>query len=232
VYFMHTPVIWERFPQLVPGLLLVEHIVPEADARPLVAPWLERARARLAQGNESDLPEVQAWRRAFGQLGVKPTQYRSAAEALLRRLRREHTLPPLHPLVDLCNAVSVAWALPVAALDLDRVQGFLEVRPAIGDEHYLAFDDTVEHPEPEEIVFVDAARQLHARRWTWRQSRRSMVGPTTRRALIVSEGLHAAAASDMPALLDALADGMERLGYLVAGRAVLTHTAARFDWDD
>jgi DNA/RNA-binding domain of Phe-tRNA-synthetase-like protein len=37
-------------------------------------------------------------------MGLKPTQYRCAPEALLRRLRKEGTLPPLHPLVDLCNA--------------------------------------------------------------------------------------------------------------------------------
>lgn len=66
--------------------------------------------------------------------------------ALRQRRRREDTLPPLHSLIDLCNAVSATWALPVAAIDLAGVRGLLEVRPADGDETYEAFDGTVEHP--------------------------------------------------------------------------------------
>ena len=56
-------------------------------------------------------------------MGLKPTQYRCAAESLLRRFRKEGSLPRLHPLVDLCNAVSLAFAVPVAVLDAGRIAG-------------------------------------------------------------------------------------------------------------
>ena len=55
------------------------------------------------------------------------------------------------------------------------------------------------------MIFVDAADHAHARRWTFRQSRRSTVSPGTRDVLIVAEGLHPAASTDVPALIDALA---------------------------
>ena len=178
---------------------------------------------------EADLPEVQAWRRAFSQMGLKPTQYRSAAEALLRRFRKEDTLPTLHPLVDLCNAVSLAFALPVAAIDLDQVAAGIEVRRAEGDERSLAFDGVVEHPEPGEVIFADAARQVHARRWTFRQSRRSTVSAATRRALVVSEGLHATARTDVSALLDVLAAELSTAGFQPSHATILT--AARPRWE-
>jgi DNA/RNA-binding domain of Phe-tRNA-synthetase-like protein len=54
----------------------------------------------------------------------------------------------LHPLVDLCNAVSLAFALPVAVIDLDQVEGFIQVRYAAGDEVSQAFSGELEHPEP------------------------------------------------------------------------------------
>src|ERR687885_2638135 len=95
---------------------------------------------------EGHFPPVAAWRRAFAQMGLKPTQYRSAAEALLRRFRKENGLPTLHPLVDICNAVSLAFALPVAVFDLDQIAGYIEVRHAAGDEQYLAFSGEVEAP--------------------------------------------------------------------------------------
>jgi DNA/RNA-binding domain of Phe-tRNA-synthetase-like protein len=42
-----------------------------------------------------DFPEIRAWRRAFTRMGFKPTQYRYASEALLRRFRKDGALPGL-----------------------------------------------------------------------------------------------------------------------------------------
>jgi DNA/RNA-binding domain of Phe-tRNA-synthetase-like protein len=208
--------------------LLIEGIRPDADITPRIEALCARARTRLAGKAESELPEVQAWRRAFSQMGLKPTQYRSAAEALLRRFRKEDTLPALHPLVDLCNAVSLAYALPVAVIDLAQVADFIQVRPADGDETYLAFSGETERPEPGEIIFADAERQVHARRWTFRQSRRSTVSAATQRALIVSEGLHATAGADVSALLDTLEAELRAVGYTPSQRALLTAEAPRW----
>src|SRR6202035_5557533 len=123
------PEIWARFPQLVPGVLRLDGVDPKPDVQALLVPWHARARERLAAGPESELAEVSAWRRAYAQMGLKPTQYRSAAEALLRRLRREGDLPRVHPLVDLGNALSLAFALPVAIFDLAGLAGALGGRP-------------------------------------------------------------------------------------------------------
>jgi DNA/RNA-binding domain of Phe-tRNA-synthetase-like protein len=225
MHFFHSPAIWADFPTLVPGVMLVEQIRPDVDVSGQLAPLLARARERLGAGAESDLPEIQAWRRAFSQMGLKPTQYRSAAEALLRRFRKEGSLPALHPLVDLCNAVSLDFALPIAVLDLAQVGGFLEVRYADGDERYQAFNDELEHPEPGEVIFADAARAVHARRWTFRQSRQSTVSTTTAQALVVSEGLHATAAADLPAVLDTLEAELRVAGFIPSQRAILSPAA-------
>lgn len=211
MHFGHAAEIWRDFPQLVPAVLVVDQIQPKVKVEAHLEPWFQRARQRLQLGPESEMPEIAAWRRAYSQMGLKPTQYRSAAEALLRRFRREDDLPRLHPLVDFCNAVSLAFALPVAVFDLDQVEGYLEVRRASGDETYLAFSQEIEHPAPAEVIFADAANQVHARRWTFRQSRHSTISPTTKRVLIVSEGLHETAGKDVCVLLDALATGINAL---------------------
>jgi DNA/RNA-binding domain of Phe-tRNA-synthetase-like protein len=231
MYFQHSPAIWQAFPQLVPGLLVVEQIDPHADVAARLEPFYTRVRAQLVAGSESDLPAITAWRRAYAQMGMKPTQYRSAAEALLRRFRKEDRLPQLHPLVDLCNAVSLAFALPVAVFDLDHVAGFLEVRYAHGDEQYLAFSGESEIPPAGEVIFADADSHAHARRWTFRQSRRSTVGPTTQRALIVSEGLHPSAGADIPALVAALAHEIADVWRAPSGQAILTASASRIDFN-
>ncbi|WP_233564829.1 B3/B4 domain-containing protein [Micromonospora musae] len=161
--------------------------------------------------------------------GVRPTQYRCAAEALLRRLRIDGNLPRLHPLVDLCNAVSVAYAVPVAALDLDRITGDLTVRHAHGDEEYLTFAGGVERPEPGEIVFADAAGRAHARRWTNRQSGWSAVRAETSRVLVVVEGLHSTADADVTDLLDTLRTEVAVLWSPPAAHALLTGARPAFE---
>jgi DNA/RNA-binding domain of Phe-tRNA-synthetase-like protein len=229
VHFEHSPAIWAAFPSLAAGLMLVEGVRPDLVVSERLEPLLARARERLDGVSESELPEVQAWRRAFSQMGLKPTQYRSAAEALLRRFRKEGTLPTLHPLVDLCNAASLAHALPVAVIDLDQVAGFIEVRHAEGDEAYQSFGGEVERPEPGEVIFADGARQVHARRWTFRQSRRSTVSDATSRALVVSEGLHDTARADVAALLEALAAELRACGFAPSRPAFLTPEAPRWE---
>jgi DNA/RNA-binding domain of Phe-tRNA-synthetase-like protein len=228
VHFAHSPALWAQFPQLVPGVLVAGGIHPDAPVR--LEPWYERARERLSRGPESELAEVGAWRRAFAQMGLKPTQYRSAGEALLRRFRRENDLPRLHPLVDLCNAVSLAYALPVAVFDLAGVDTYLEVRSATGDEEHTGFGGETERAEPGEVIFADAARHAHARRWTFRQSRRSTVSPETHRVLIVAEGLHAGAGADVAALVEELAASIASLWDAPTPRAVLTAAAPRIEF--
>ncbi len=204
MYFSHSPRIWEEFPQLIPGLMVVDNITPEGDVEGTIQSLFEVARKRLESSAESQMPQVAAWRRAYSQMGLKPTKYRSAAEALLRRFRKENQLPKLHPLVDLCNAFSLANALPVAIFDLDHIDSFIEVRHALGTEEYHAFSGKVENPAVDEVVFADAANQLHARRWTFRQSRPSTVSDSTSKVLIISEGLHESASEDIAQLLEKL----------------------------
>lgn len=206
--FRHDEAIWREFPELMPGVMFVDGIRPDVDVEPLVAKYEGIAREWLSGTTESGLPEIQAWRRAFSKMGLKPTQYRCASEALLRRFRKEDALPRLHPLIDLCNAVSLAFAIPIAVFDTAKIDGDLVVRHATGDETYETFSGEIEHPEPGEVIFADAENRVHARRWTNRQSGSSAVRDDTSSVLIVSEALHETAGDDMRRLLTALWQGI------------------------
>ena len=229
MHFCHAAEIWNDYPQLVAGLLIVDGIRPDADVGDRLTPYFQRARQRLTQSSEGQLPEIAAWRRAYSQMGLKPTKYRSAGEALLRRFKRENDLPRLHPLVDLCNAVSLAFALPVAVFDLAHIDSFLEVRYATGTEEHLAFNGQVELPAPQEVIFVDAAHHVHARRWTFRQSRQSTVSSATQRVLIVSEGLHDAAKADVPRLITTLNENITAVWGAPQQQAILSAAQPRLN---
>jgi DNA/RNA-binding domain of Phe-tRNA-synthetase-like protein len=56
---------------------------------------------RLKATAIADLPSIAAWRRVFTGFGAKPTQYRNAAEALLRRLAKHGDIPTINPTITL-----------------------------------------------------------------------------------------------------------------------------------
>lgn len=229
MHFTHAPAIWQAFPELVAGAIHADGIHDHAAVQPALARYTEIARSRLQASAESELPAIQAWRRAFARMGLKPTQYRCAAEALLRRLRKEGNLPPLHPLVDLCNAVSVAYAVPIAVFDLAHVAGSLQVRHATGEEDYLAFSGEHERPDAGEVIFADEHGHVHARRWCNRQSALSAIRPATARVLIVAEGMHDAAAREVPELIGALERELTALWGARVRAGALTREAPGFE---
>lgn len=213
VLFSYSQSLRDDFPDLSTGVLHVQGIsaVAETDVADSVTRLTTLGRQRVAAGTEADLPEIQAWRRAFSRMGLKPTQYRCASEALLRRLRKEGDLPAVLPFVDVCNSASAAFAIPVAAFDLDRVAGGIVVRRATGTEHYDTFSGEIEHPEPGEVIFADADLRAHARRWTNRQSAYSAVSSKTHNVLIVAEAMHGSAQQDVGKLIMSLTEMIHRL---------------------
>ncbi|WP_331373018.1 B3/B4 domain-containing protein [Sinorhizobium chiapasense] len=229
MYFRHANDIWRNFPELSAGILHAEGIHRDVSIDARLAGFEAAAKARLAASSEGEFPEIQAWRRAFSRMGLKPTQYRSASEALLRRFRKEGSLPRIHPLIDLCNAASLAFAIPIAVFDLSRVAGHLEVRYASGNEIYTTFSGETEYPEPQEVIFADEEGRAHARRWTNRQSGFSAVGSKTTAVLIVAEALHSSAETDVSRLVHELAGAMGASWAVTPRSAVLDQSAPRFD---
>lgn len=198
--FSYDQTIRDKFPELKTGIITVDGVSFTGNVSAWTAHFEDIAAARLAGTTEGAFPEIQAWRKAFTRMGHKPTQYRCASEALLRRFRSEGTLPSVHPLVDLCNSVSIAFAIPVAIFDLSKIEGSLTVRHADGNELYESFNGAIEHPEKGEVIFADISARAHARRWVNRQSGYSAVREETRRALIIAEALHEEASDDVARL--------------------------------
>jgi DNA/RNA-binding domain of Phe-tRNA-synthetase-like protein len=229
MHFQHSTEIWRDYPELVPGVLFVDGIHRDVAGESRIAKFNARAEERLATASEGELPEIQAWRRAFSRMGLKPTQYRCASESLLRRFRKEGALPKIHPLIDLCNAISLAFAIPVAVFDVSRITGDLEVRHAAGNERYLSFSGQVERPDTGEVIFADDAGQAHARRWTNRQSGHSAVRDTTTAVLIVAEAMHDSASVDIERLIAAVVDELGAIWSVTPKTARLSPSSPRFE---
>ena len=206
--FRYDPAVVARFPTIVGGLIHARGVASGPTPAPLAQAFQDEQAAVLARIGEtplSELPTLVAWRRTFRGFGVDPTAYRSAAEALLRRLTKQGSIPSIGALVDLGNLVSIRYGLPVSVMDQAGVTGATTVRFAEGSEQFTDLGSGAhETPEPGEVIFVDDAGQVSARRWCWRQSAESASGPATTEILVTVEGHHATASGDVAAALDDL----------------------------
>ncbi len=190
----------------------------EALATAIAAHEAEAIR-RWAGVELSEIAGVADWRRAYRAFGIKKTSYRSSVERLMKNVLAGRSLPAINPFVDAYNAVSLAHVLPIGADDRDRIVDDIAFRYARPDDRFVdmagveeggaeASDDP---PKEGEVVYADGAKLL-CRRWNWRQDARSLVMPTTRRAIVTIQsngsGSVEAAAADLVALITAPCGGV------------------------
>jgi len=150
-------------------------------------------------------PQVEAWRDAYRAFGAKPQRTPSSAEALRRRAARGD-VPEVNRLVDLYNAVSIRFAVPIGGEDLAAIRGTERLVRAVGDEPFDTVKDgqpTVEHPEIGEVVWRDDLG-VTCRRWNWRQCRRTALTEATTDAVFLVEGLGTDLAPAVEALVGRL----------------------------
>jgi DNA/RNA-binding domain of Phe-tRNA-synthetase-like protein len=216
--------VFARFPGYRRGVVLAYEVKNGASPPELVG-LLRReeslARERLKVEALTAEPRLACWREAFRQLGYKPGDNRPSIEALLRRVLRGQELPAINALVDIGNIVSLRHLLPVGGHAIDVLTQDIALRPASGEEEFMAFGtDEIEHPLPGEFIFVEGSKVL-TRRWIWRQANHTLTKPETTAIEINIDGMPPATDEDVRAagtdLLDLLArfcGGRSRLAVL------------------
>lgn len=192
--FQYHPEIISRYPNIVGGVILAHQLKngPTSDAlKKIYFAEQQAVIAKIGSTPLSELESLAAWRGAFRGFGVNPTKYRSAVEALLRRLTKKGDIPSINAMVDICNLISIRYQVPVAAFDTRQLSGPITVQFAAGDENFTPlFQKEAKHPEVGEVIFADDAKLVVARRWCWRQSDESATRGDTTDAIFTIEAQH------------------------------------------
>lgn len=208
-----SPAVAERHPGYAALVLYASGLrngPSDARSREALARASAQAREELAGAAASAHPHIRAWREAYASFGAKPSRYPCSAEALLKRVARDEGPPEVNRAVDAYNAVSIAFALPAGGEDLARLDGVGELTIADGSEEFVAFhagEEAIEHPEPGEIVWLDA-QGVTCRRWSWRQCRRTQLTETSTDAYFLLERLPPLPLARLLEAADALTDAL------------------------
>lgn len=167
------------------------------EAAPLLHPHI--AEAALAEACASvaagDAPwadaHLAAWAVVFTRFGAKPKRTPCSAEALRKRVQRDGTLPGIDPVVDLYNAVSIRYAIPVGGENIAAYHGAPRLMVADGTELFDTMKEGApahESPEPGEVIWRDDTG-VTCRRWNWRQGVRTRLGAEATRMWFILESL-------------------------------------------
>lgn len=126
--------------------------------------------------------------------------------------------------MNLYNTVGVARLVPVGGEDIDLIEGTMRLVRATGDEEFVTVrggEETVEHPEPGEVVWRDD-RGMTCRRWNWRQGPRTRLGERTVSGIFLLETLDPVPVAEAE---DAAAELAELLEKFSPGADIRVHPA-------
>lgn len=134
---------------------------------------------------------LEAWGDMFKAFGAKPRRTPCSAEALRKRVLRDGTMASLDPVVDLYNAVSLRYAVPVGGENFAAYIGLPRLVIADGTETFDTMKEglpAVESPEPGEVIWRDDTG-VTCRRWNWRQGVRTRLSASDKEMWFILESL-------------------------------------------
>ncbi|WP_447825341.1 B3/B4 domain-containing protein [Aeromonas salmonicida] len=153
------------------------------------------------------------WADLFRKFGAKPQRTPCSAEALRKRVARDGSLPSIDPVVDLYNAISIEYAIPVGGENLTTYEGMPRLVVADGSELF----DTMkggevahESPEPGEVVWRDD-KGVTCRRWNWRQGVRTRLSVESSMMWFILESLPEMPQEALQAAGNKLIEGIQQM---------------------
>lgn len=152
----------------------------------------EKVRRRTASLEVvKDQPIFRAYRDFFWRVGIDPTKFRPAGEALTRRILGGRDLPRLNTLVDAYNLASVETSIAIAAFDTETVnEDTLVMRRAVRGELFHGIGmSTPDSLTGAEVVVEDQESHRLVAVYPYRDSDVSKITEGTRGVLFMMCGV-------------------------------------------
>lgn len=222
---------WNLFPGASLGVVVAKGMKPADQVSPEDAAEIEqllvRANAQAERHLESptlsENAPVRVWRQAYQQFKTKRGA-RCSIENLLKRVLKGNPVGSISPAVDIYNAISLTYALPLGGEDIDAFQGDLRLLITQGGDEFIPLGENAENDPtlPGELCYVDDAGAV-CRCWNWRDGVRTALTGTTSNAFLIMECVDPERVEECRAATEELANLVERyLGAEIAVKALIT----------
>lgn len=134
-----SPVIDERIKEIAPGFRAMSIHVDATNAGEgsLHTGLLTDACDYVLRGGPAWADaHLTSWADAYTRFGAKPNRTPCSAQALRKRVLKDGMIPSINPIVDLYNAVSLKYAIPVGGENYDAYAGRPLLTVADGRERF------------------------------------------------------------------------------------------------
>lgn len=210
------PQIQADFPDAKIGWLLADLTVTESH------PYAEElkntlpgnlSRREITEDNLISQPDIANWRGTFRKMGMKPNKYKSAVEALTKRVLKGQNVWNISSVVDVYNCVSVMTFLPIGAFDTAHIDGDIVLRYGKAGEkfHPLGDDEEVIEVEPKHVVYVDDSK-VCCWLWCYRDTRLTGVTIDTKEAVFIVDSAFTPQTASIRDGLDLLSEHLIKIG--------------------
>lgn len=211
--FAVEPAVFEQLPDYCVGVVVARGLDNHSQSE-AIGRMLDQAAADFAQANREanirELPGVKACRDAFQALGMNPNKFMCSIESLMKRVQKSGALPHINTVVDLGNAFSLTYQLPMGAHDVDKLEGDIQIRFSTPEDHFLPMGETEMETMPAgELVYV-SGHTVKTRRWIWRQSEDGKITGETCHVFFPIDGFQNVNGDDVLTARDALARLLEQ----------------------
>lgn len=210
------PIIDARIRDIAPGFTAMSIHVDATNVKEghLPSDILADACAFVVQGGPAWADShLSSWADAYQRFGAKPNRTPCSAQALRKRVLKDGSLPEINPVVDLYNAVSLRYAIPVGGENYDAYSGRPSLTIADGTEPFdtmMNGEAVIEKPLPGEVIWRDDVG-VTCRRWNWRQGTRTRLDHASGRMWFILEALETIPEAALEEASNMLMDGLNAL---------------------
>ena len=182
---------FEKVPNAYFGVVIVKNFDNKKESKKIkdmLSKEMEEALAKLKDVKVKEEAYILPYREAFKAIDINPNKFMCSIEALLTRISKGKDMPSINPIVDLGNALSVKYKLPIGIHDIDNFDGDIEIRKGRPTDNFVPFGGgEVEHPDENEYSYV-SGNEIKTRKWTWRQGERSKITEESTNLFIPIDG--------------------------------------------
>ena len=153
----------------------IDNAANKSEIKDMLEESIRATGEQMGKDKIKESPKIVPYRNAFTKLGFNPNKFAPSVEALISRILKKGELPGINNIVDLVNAISIKYILPIGAHDMDLLKDDITVRFSVAGDRFIPFGAA----EPEildagELVYA-GGNKIKTRRWIWRQSEQGKI---------------------------------------------------------
>lgn len=178
MYFKVSEDFFQLFPTACFGIVVAKEVnnnQAREEVNQLLLQFIAEKEKDFSGIKVKEHPSILIWREAFQKLGYNPNKFPSSIEAMSSRIAKGGKLPLINDIVNLVNALSLKYLLPMGAHDLGVMEGDLELTFTDGNYPFTPFGmEETEQVEAGELVYRDGL-EVRTRKWVWRQGNKAKI---------------------------------------------------------